>query len=205
MRLIFVGPQGSGKGTQAGILSEKLDIAHISTGDLLRDTKGKLKTEIDSCINNGKLVPDELIIKILKKRILRKDCKNGFILDGFPRNLSQAEALSKIMDIDKVVEITISDKEAIRRISGRRVCKKCDAIYNIATSPKPKKKNVCDECGGKLYQRKDDTKKALKKRLKIYHRDTEKILSYYKSVKIDGEHPIDKVSKGILKVVKNVK
>ena len=205
MRLIFVGPQGSGKGTQAEIISDKLKIAHISTGDLLRHANGKLKKEIDECINAGNLVSDELILKILKKRISLKDCKKGFILDGFPRNLSQAEALSKITKIDKVVDISITDKESIRRISGRRGCGNCGEIYNIATSPKPKKKNICDNCGKKLSKRKDDNKSALKKRLKIYHKDTEKILKYYKFAKINGKQPIESVTEEILTILRGRK
>ena len=202
MRLIFVGPQGSGKGTQAEIICDKLKIAHISTGDILRHAKGKLKKEIDECINAGNLVSDELILKILKKRLSHKDCKKGFILDGFPRNLSQVEELSKITKIDKVVDISITDKESIRRIGGRRTCKNCGEIFNVATSPKPKRRGICDECGKKLSRRKDDNKFALKKRLKIYHKDTEKILKYYKFVKVNGKQRIEEVTAEILKLLR---
>ena len=125
MILLFVGAQGSGKGTQAKIISKELNLCHISTGDLLRGTDGKLKEEIDSYINKGQLVPDKMIVKILKQRIKKEDYKNGFILDGFPRNLQQAEEFEKIGKIDKVIEISISDKEAIKRLKGRWNCKKC--------------------------------------------------------------------------------
>jgi adenylate kinase len=205
MKLIFIGPQGSGKGTQAEIISKKFSIAHISTGELLRNTKGKLKKQTDNYMNKGKLIPDKLMIKILEQRIKKKDCKEGFILDGFPRNIEQAKKLDKITSINKVIEIKISDKQAIKRLEGRRICPKCGANYNLVTSPKPKQKEKCDKCGSKLIKRKDDTKPAIKKRLNIYHKKTESILDYYKDkvIKINGEQSIDKVSKDIIKNLKN--
>jgi len=196
MKVIFIGPQGSGKGTQAKIIADKQNICHISTGDLLRES-GSLKQETDLYMQEGKLVPDELIIKILKQKIQQPECEKGFILDGFPRNLSQAETLDSITNIDKVIEISISDTEAIKRISGRRNCKNCGAIYNIYTSPKPSQENICDKCGGELLQRADDTEEAVKKRLEIYHKETEPILGKYDSIKINGEQPIEKVSEDI--------
>ena len=200
MKLVFVGPQGSGKGTQAKIVANKLGLCHISTGDLLRDLKGKLKEEVDSYTLYGRLVPDELVIRVLKEKLFRDDdCKKGFILDGFPRNLNQAEALNKIINIDKILEISISDNESVRRICGRRNCKNCGAIYNINSSPKPIKEGKCDKCGGELFQRADDNENALKKRLLIYHQETEPILNKYTSVKINGEQSIKKVSEDILK------
>ena len=200
-KLIFVGPQGCGKGTQAKIVCEKLGFCHISTGDLLRSVEGELKTEVDSYMSSGKLVTDDLIVRILKERILQDDCENGFILDGFPRNLSQAEELDKIMDIDKVVEIAITDDESVRRISGRRGCKDCGAIYNVNTAPKPAEEGKCDKCGGELLQRSDDNEEALRERLKVYHEETEPILERYDSFKIDGERSIDDVSADVLKVL----
>ena len=202
MKLIFVGPQGSGKGTQAKIVSKKLGLAHISTGDLVRGARGALKKKIDSYIDKGNLVPDKMVFKLLKKKIAKKDCKKGFILDGFPRNIAQAKALDKIIKVDEVIEIFVNDKESVRRIEGRRMCKKCGEIYNINASPKPKSKGICGECGGELYQRKDDTKEALKKRLEIYHNQTKKILNHYESVKINGEQSIAKVTKDLLKILK---
>lgn len=200
MKLILMGPQGSGKGTHAEIISKKLNIAHISTGDLFRSASGSLKEEIDSYINSGKLVPDELTIKILKEKLSKKECKNGFILDGFPRNLSQAKALDSITSIDKVVVILISDKESIKRISSRLSCSKCGKVFNILTNP-PKKENVCDICSSQLTKRKDDSEESLKKRLEIYHKETEKVISYYpkeKIVEINGERSIGAVEKDIL-------
>jgi len=187
MILLFVGPQGSGKGTQAKIISKKLNLCHISTGNLLREISGKLKQEIDSYINNGKLVPDELIIKILKQRIKKEDCKNGIILDGFPRTLEQARDLDKILKIGKVIEISISDEEAIKRLKGRWNCKKCGIAYNLVTSPKPKQDKKCDNCGSALYQRADDiNEEAIKKRLAIYHEGTEPILEKYNSIQVNA-------------------
>jgi len=198
MKLIFVGPQGCGKGTQAKIVAEKLGICHISTGDMLRAATGNLAKEIKSYTDGGNLVPDELIVRILKERVNEGDCDAGFILDGFPRNVSQAKELDKIMDIDKVIEIAISDDESVRRIGGRRNCSGCGAIWNVNTAPTPKNPDNCDNCGGKLIQRVDDNEESLRKRLEIYHKDTEPILKKYDSVRINGEQDIEKVTKDIL-------
>ncbi|MBT6689811.1 nucleoside monophosphate kinase [archaeon] len=201
MKLIFVGPQGSGKGTQAKRIARKFGLCHISTGDLLREVDGELKTEVDKIMSRGDLVSDELIVRILKEKLESDECKSGFILDGFPRNVAQVEELAKITEIDRVVEIAISDEESVRRISGRRGCGKCGAIYNIATAPKPKVEGVCDDCGGELIQRKDDNEEALRERLKVYHEDTESILERYTSVRVDGEQSIEKVFEGVVEVL----
>ena len=201
--IIFIGPQGSGKGTQAKILAEKLNIPHISTGDLFRGlTKGPLKEEVDANINQGKLVPDELTVKILKERISNLDCKKGFILDGFPRNLDQANLLDNIAKIDKVIEINITDELAIERISSRISCKKCGAVYNTITNP-PKKENICDQCQEELYRRADDNPEAIKKRLETYHKETKPILKKYQSIldSIDGNQEIDKIAEQILEKI----
>ena len=202
MIILFVGPQGSGKGTQAKIISKKLGFCHVSTGDLLREVKGELKQEVDSYINQGKLVPDELIAKILKQKLEEIDNKKGIILDGFPRNLNQSEELDKIVKIDKIFEISISDKEAIKRLTGRWNCKKCGIAYNIFTSPKPKHDKICDKCEEELYQRGDDADKAaIEKRLGIYHNETELMLEKYKDsvIKINGEQSIEKITEEIMK------
>jgi adenylate kinase len=200
MKLLFIGPQGSGKGTQAAIISKHLGIPHISTGDIFRSLTGELKQTVDEIINKGHLVPDELTLKILKQRISQPDCYRGFILDGFPRNINQADSLEKITKIDKVIEINISDKEAIKRLSGRVNCEKCKEGYNLITTPKPKDKNHCDKCGGKLIQRADDNEDAIKKRLHTYHKETEPILEKYKhiTIKINGEQDIEQITKEIL-------
>jgi adenylate kinase len=199
MKIIFIGPQGSGKGTQAKIVSEELEIPHISSGEILRSAKGTLKKELDSYMNKGKLIPDELILSILRERINMPDSKNGFILDGFPRTIKQAEELDKITRIDKIVEIAISDEIAVKRLSGRVHCEECNAGYNLITSPKPKVKGKCDICGGKLVKRSDDKEVAVKKRLKIYHTETEPILKHYDSIKVNGEGKIEDIAEDILR------
>ncbi|MDP2925350.1 MAG: nucleoside monophosphate kinase [Nanoarchaeota archaeon] len=203
MKLIFIGPQGSGKGTEAKIISKKLAISHISTGELFRNITGELKEKVNSYINQGELVPDELTIKILKERIIEPDCKNGFILDGFPRNIAQANILDKITKINKVIEITLNDELAIKRISSRLSCKKCGAVFNTITNP-PEKENICDKCKGELYRRKDDNPEEIKKRLFIYHKETEPILEKYKDIliTINGEQDIEKIAKEILEKIK---
>lgn len=201
MKLIFVGPQGSGKGTQAKRVARKFGICHISTGDALREVSGDLKAEVDKFMSRGELVSDELIIKILKERLSAEDCKDGFILDGFPRNVNQAEELKKIVAIDKVIEISISDEEAVRRVCGRRNCKNCGAIYNVNSFPMPKVDGVCDKCGGELFAREDDNEEALKKRLKVYHEETESILEMYDFVSINGEQKIESVFEDIMEAL----
>jgi adenylate kinase len=196
MIILMFGPQGCGKGTQAKILSERLKIPHISTGDLFRSLEGELKRKVAEIINDGNLVPDELTLEILKERISKEDCKNGFILDGFPRNLNQAKELEKITSIDKALEISIPDEESVKRISGRRVCPNCKVGFNILTSPKPKVDGVCDFCEAKLVVRADDTEESVKKRLETYHRETEPVLEFYgkKVSRIDGIGTIEEIA-----------
>jgi len=198
MKLLFVGVQGSGKGTQAKIVSEKLGIPHISTGDLLRGAESVLKKEIDSYITVGKLVPDELMLMVLQDRLSLNDCIEGFILDGYPRNMVQAKKLDEITSIDKVIEIVISDSEALVRAIYRVTCSKCGGGYNTKTNP-PKRDGVCDKCNGVLTKRADDNEPAMIKRIGIYHKETEPILLHYKSVKVNGEQKIDRVTGDILK------
>ncbi len=201
MKLIFVGPQGSGKGTQAKRIARKLGLCHISSGDLLRGCKGEVKVEVDKFMSKGELIPDELMVKVLRQRLSKGVCETGFILDGFPRNLAQVEMLKGITDIDKVIEIAISDEEAVKRICGRRNCRKCGAIYNVSTSPRPSVEGVCDKCGGELFARKDDNEEALKERLKIYHEETEKILKMYPFMRVNGSNSIEKVEEDIVEGV----
>lgn len=203
MNFIFIGTQGSGKGTQAKIISKKLKLCHISSGDLLRSTKDEQKEKIDKIINAGKLVPNKLMLEIIKKRIKKKDCKNGIILDGFPRNLKQAKMINKELKIEKIIEMEISDDEARIRISGRYHCPKCLRGYNIYTQPMPKKEGICDKCHTKLIQRDDDNEKSVNKRLKTYHKELKKIERFYKNkiIKINCEKPIAEVTKEILKLI----
>ena len=201
--LLFVGVQASGKGTQAQIVSKKLGIAHISTGDLLRGTQGELKQEVDSYMSGGKLIPDELMIKILKERIHHEDCKGGFILDGFPRNMEQAKELDKFVKVDNVFNIEISDDEAKRRLRGRWNCKKCAIAYNYVTAPRPKTEGICDQCGGVLTQRADDIDEdAINERLDIYHEETIPIVKFFNTVRINGQQDIEKVTEDIMKAVR---
>lgn len=184
--IILMGPPGAGKGTLAKQLKEALHLVHISTGDMFRDAI-KEGTELgllaQSYINRGDLVPDDVTICLVKERLSKDDCANGFLLDGFPRTVNQALALETIgneinRQIDIVVNLDCDNEELIRRISGRRVCKNCGAPYHV-TSMKPKVEGVCDLCGGPLYQRKDDNEEALKVRLQHYVSDTKPLLDFY--------------------------
>lgn len=200
---VFIGVQGSGKGTQAKLLAQKKGLCHISTGDLFRGCQGKLKEKLDSYMNAGKLIPDELVLEILKARIAKSDCDSGIILDGFPRNLEQAKALEKILKVTKVIEIKLSDIEALKRLSGRRICEKCKEGYNIYTAPKPKVAGICDKCGGKLIQRTDDNEEAIKKRINDYHNETEPLLEHYKETlfSVNGKQSIEDLFEELLKIL----
>ena len=184
--IILMGPPGAGKGTLAKQLKDALNLVHISTGDMFRDAI-KAQTELGKLaqgyINRGDLVPDDVTIGLVRERLSMPDCANGFLLDGFPRTLPQAEALSKLTkeisrDIDVVINLDCDNQELVRRISGRRVCRNCGAPYHIVTL-KPKVEGVCDLCGGELYQRKDDNEEALKVRLAHYVQETKPLLDYY--------------------------
>ena len=186
MRLIFHGPPGVGKGTQAGRISLEENLNHISSGDLLRaavDAKTEIGLKAREYIENGLLVPNELIVSIVANKINSTECEKGFILDGFPRNLSQAKVLDSTLKkagkkIDRVFSFTASEEVIITRIAGRRMCKSCGAHYHEIFSP-PLKENVCDKCGSKLVQRKDDYPETIKVRLKVYKEQTEKLIDYY--------------------------
>ena len=182
MKLILLGAPGAGKGTQAAVISERLNIPQISTGNIIRaalksGTEMGLKAK--SFIDAGQLVPDEVGIGIIKERLNEDDCKDGFILDGFPRTIPQAEALDEMgLVIDKVIDIEVADEVIISRLSGRRVCEKCGRPYHTE-SLKPKAEGICDDCAGALIQRKDDHPDTVKARLEIYHKETEPLKDYY--------------------------
>lgn len=182
MKLILIGASGAGKGTQAKKISNKYSIPHISTGDILREHI-KLKTEIGIKVKNildqGRLVPDNIITELVHLRIKESDCKNGFILDGFPRTISQAQDLEYIVSIDKAIYINVHDNIIVDRLTGRRICKNCAAMYHVQYS-KPKTTNVCDVCGNELSQREDDKPETVKERLKIFHELTLPIINFYK-------------------------
>jgi len=181
-KIIFLGAPGAGKGTHAEILSKDIGIPHISTGDMIRDAL-KSGTEIGrkakTYTEAGKLVPDEVVIGIVRERLAKDDCKKGFILDGFPRTIPQAEALDKMIHIDHVIDIDVPESLVLERLSGRRVCSKCGASYNIRTM-KPKVEGICDVCSGTLVQREDDKPETVKERLKVYHEQTEPLVDFYR-------------------------
>lgn len=181
MNLVIFGPPGSGKGTYASRLQLKLGLPAIATGDLLREIvrkKSKLARTVKEYMSKGELVPDAIVIEVLKERLARDDCEEGFILDGFPRTIDQAKALDNVTRIDAVINLTVPEWLIIERLSSRRICKKCGDVYNTLYL-KPKKEGICDKCGGELYQRIDDTPEVVKERLKVYERQTEPLIEYY--------------------------
>lgn len=204
MKLILLGSPGVGKGTQANLLEKKFQIPKISTGDILRreiQSQSALGQKAQQFINDGKLVPDEVVIGIIKNRLQKSDCRAGFILDGFPRTLPQVEALKKITPIDHVIYLKGKEEELIRRLEGRRTCSQCAKMYHVTFTP-PKKESVCDDCGGDLIQRKDDHRETIAKRLQEYDRLTKPLLEYYKNQKIlkevDGLASVEDVFKSLL-------
>ncbi len=210
MNVILLGAPGAGKGTQAEIISAKLGIPTISTGNILREAV-KNGTEIGlkakAFMDAGKLVPDEVIVGIVKERVEQEDCKNGFILDGMPRTIPQAEALvAQNVKIDKVVSIEIADEVIEKRMTGRRVCAKCGASYHVEANP-PKVQDVCDACGGELIIRKDDAPETVKNRLQVFHTETEPLKSFYEKmgilVEVEGNQPIENATKDILAALEN--
>lgn len=186
MRLILLGPPGAGKGTQAKLLAEKFNIQQISTGDILRQAvknKTKMGLKAKSYMDQGKLVPDNVVIGIIKDRLDNADCSKGFILDGFPRTIQQAESLSQALkqmeiDIDYLIDIEIDFNYLIQRLTGRWTCRECGEGYHKMSNP-PKKKGVCDKCDGELYQRDDDKEDTIQKRFEVYRKETEPLKDYY--------------------------
>jgi len=209
VRIILLGPPGSGKGTQAKLLSKKYSIPHIAMGDILREEVAKktpLGEKVNVYMSKGELVPDEIVIEVLKKRLQEADCVDGFILDGFPRTLNQAKALDNMLNelnlkIDAVIYIDVPDEEIMKRLSLRRTCKVCGRIYNLHYNP-PKQDGKCDVCGGELIIRDDDKPEVIKNRLKVYNDQTKPLVNYYEThkllIRINGVDPIDKVFQQIV-------
>ena len=212
MNLILFGAPGAGKGTQAVELAKRFNLIHISTGEIFRDAiaeHSEMGEIANSYISKGNLVPDDITVKIVKERLAQEDCKNGFILDGFPRTLPQAECLDQIclelnISIDHVIDIEVNEDELIRRLSGRRVCKTCGASYHIDFNPS-KVENVCDKCNGELYTRKDDEKESVAVRLKTYKSSTMPLIYYYVNkgilVEINGQQEINDVLNEIVEKI----
>ncbi len=204
MQILLMGPPGAGKGTQAGNIAKEYSVPHISTGDMFRAAVKEgteLGKKVEACMKKGELVPDSVTVGIVRERLMKDDCKRGFILDGFPRTVEQADALSKILSelgisLTSVVNISVPTEDLIERAVGRRICKKCGATYHVKFNPTASE-GVCDSCGGELYQRADDSAETMKSRLSVYEESTRPLIEYYKKaglyVEIDGRQSIEKV------------
>lgn len=211
MKLVIFGPPSAGKGTQAQKLSKQYGIPQVATGDLLRKAvadKTPLGLKIKSYLDQGKLGPDEVIVQLIKERVAKPDCKNGFLLDGFPRTMGQAKELERMTDIDLVLSIVVDFDALVERAVGRRTCPKCSAVYHVKFNP-PMNEGVCEKCGSKLIQRDDDKEETVRNRLKIYQEQTAPLIEYYrkkgKLVDIDGSGGIDAVYSQMVKAISNMK
>ncbi|MDK2463888.1 MAG: adenylate kinase [Candidatus Korarchaeota archaeon] len=212
MRLVIMGPPGAGKGTQSALISSKYGIPHVSTGDMFREILKRsdgLANRIRKYVESGELVPDELVVEMVRDRICRPDCEGGFILDGFPRTVAQAEALDRMLEsagkeLNAVLYLRVSEEAVVRRLSRRRVCESCGAIYHLDYNP-PKRPGVCDRCGGRLIQRDDDREEVIRERLRVYHEQTEPLINYYREkgllVEIDGCKEIHQVWEDVQRVL----
>lgn len=212
LRTVLLGPPGAGKGTQAVRIVEKYNVPHISTGDIFRENiknGTELGKKAQEYMNKGELVPDDLVIEIATTRLLADDCKNGFLLDGFPRTVYQAEKLDAFLEehgmkLDKVIDIEVEKEELITRLTGRRVCKACGASFHVVNIP-PKTEGICDNCGGELFQRADDTVETVENRIAVYIEQTMPLVDYYKNagniVEIDGALPLDTVFGQIVEAI----
>jgi len=212
LRIILLGPPGAGKGTQAKTIADTLGVVHIASGDLLRDNQER-GTELGKMartyMQQGLLVPDDVIIRMIQERINAADAQNGYVFDGFPRTLEQARALEEALEeqgqhIDKVVNIKVSEEELVNRLAGRWVCRKCQRPYHEVNLP-PRQKGVCDECGGELYQREDDTSEAVLRRIQVYAEQTVPLIQYYRQKgnleEVDGGRSIEDVRDSLLAAV----
>ena len=205
MNLVFLGPPGAGKGTQAAVVSQALNIPHISTGDMFRKAMREgtpTGLKVKAFIDNGQLVPDSVTIEMVQERLAEADCANGYLLDGFPRNLDQAKALEGFTKLTAVVDIAVADEKLIARLSGRRVCPKCNGTFHIT---KLSDEKVCPDCGGELIQRKDDNPATIANRLEVYHAQTSPLTEYYEAKgilkQVDGALQMEEVTSAILKAL----
>ena len=213
MRLVFLGPPGAGKGTQSEKLSRELNIPHISTGDIFRENIKKqtdLGLKAKEYMDKGLLVPDRIVVEIIKDRLQESDCNKGFILDGFPRTVEQAKSLDETLGemglvLDCVINIDVPSNELISRLTGRRVCKECGTIYHIKYNP-PKSEGICSSCGGTLIQRDDDEKETVENRLEVYSEETEPLIKYYTEkdalMTIDGRKDSEEVFQALKQAVR---
>jgi adenylate kinase len=212
MRLVLLGAPGAGKGTQAKMLIEKYRIPQISTGDILRKAVADgtpLGKEAKVIMDKGELVPDKIVLGLVDERVKQDDCKKGFILDGFPRNTVQAEALDKLLNdiktpLDSALSVDVPKEDLMKRLTGRRTCKSCQQMYNIYFTP-PKKEGACDKCGGELFQRGDDKEETIKKRLDVYDAQTAPLIDYYKKKgilkSVAGTGSIDEIFKKVCNIL----
>lgn len=207
MNLVFLGPPGAGKGTAAEEVAKAFQIPHISTGDLFRaaiKNGTELGTQVKEITEKGNLVPDSLTIEIVKDRLKNDDTKAGYILDGFPRTIPQAESLDGFSKITRVVNFVLTDEDVVERLSGRRVCRSCGRGYHVRFMP-PKKEGICDVCGGELYTRKDDSVDSIRNRLKVYSEQTEPLVAYYRErdllTDVDARPPADAVYSAVKRLL----
>lgn len=203
MKILLIGAPGSGKGTQAKVISKEFNIPHISTGDLIRETIANGDPyDIKEIVDNGKLITIELTLKLFEERAGKSDCENGYILDGFPRTTAQAEAIEKLVKFDKIIYIKIDTEKVLNRLLGRRICGKCGISYHIDSY----KSTTCESCGGQIIQRIDDDIDSIKKRFKVFETETMPVIKFYENdprlLVIDGDQDIDKVSQDILEAIK---
>lgn len=215
LNIVFMGPPGAGKGTQAKLIEQKFGIKQVSTGELFRNAI-ELQTEfgkkIQQYVKTGELVPDDLVLEIVLQKLQQDDCKNGFLLDGFPRNINQAEMLNNSLQrlhksLTAVIALEVPDNEIIERLSGRRMCKQCGTSFHVKFQP-PKQQNRCDKCGSELYQRKDDTYEVISNRLRVYHEQTKPLLEYYSQKNclylVEGIGPIEVIFSKISDIIEKL-
>lgn len=213
MHVVLVGPPGAGKGTQAVMVAKELGVPHISTGDIFRQALKEgtpLGKKAKEYMDSGALVPDDIVVGIVKERLAMDDCRKGFILDGFPRTIPQAEALDYTlpelgMKLDRVVNLAVPDEKLVLRLTGRRVCRSCGANYHVIFNP-PKKEGICDNCGGELYQRDDDREETVRNRLKVYYNQTQPLIDYYARrgiiVDVNGDQEMQQVLSDVIAAIR---
>jgi len=214
MHLILLGAPGAGKGTQAELLLKKYGLAHVAPGDIFRQAVREgtpLGKKAREYMDRGALVPDEIVIGIMRERLAQEDCRRGFLLDGFPRTVNQADALGQTLQelgitLDGVVNLEVSEAELVRRLTGRRVCPKCGANYHVMFSP-PRTEGKCDDCGTGLIQRDDDREETVRRRLEVYRNQTQPLIAYYQEKgllkTVNGEQPMDKVSQDLARILES--